>query len=47
MRIFFSPLFNLYQKPKKDKGVNLPHFQEYDKDAIHQADLLFIPHNDG
>ena len=38
---------NLYVLPKKDKGVNMPHFQKYDPDAVHQADLLFLPHDEG
>jgi len=41
-------LNNLYKKPKKDKGVNVPHFSNvYDKDFEHQADLLFMPTDRG
>jgi hypothetical protein len=40
-------LDNLYKKPIKDKGVNMPHFQTYDKDVINQADILFLPNDKG
>ncbi len=34
---------NLYKIPKKDKGFNMPRYQQYDKDDIHEADLLTMP----
>lgn len=40
-------LYNLYKKPIKDKGVNVPHFYNRVKDNIHQADLLFLPTDSG
>lgn len=40
-------VFNLYTKPKKDKGLNMPRFQHYAPNAIHQADLLFLPDDNG
>lgn len=42
-----SVINNLLKVPKKDKGVNMPHFQNYTKNAVHQADLLFLPHDNG
>lgn len=38
---------NLYKQPKKDKGVNAPHFQQYQPGQVYQADLLFLPDHDG
>ena len=32
--------------PVKDKNVNMPHFQSYDKNIIHQTDLLFLLDDD-
>ena len=40
-------LHNLYKKPIKDKGVNMPHFQVLEKNLIHQADILYLPHDNG
>lgn len=40
-------LFNLYKKPKKDKGLNAPHIQPIDDGRTAQADLLFLPNDDG
>jgi hypothetical protein len=37
----------LYRKPKKDKGVNAPTFQSYPPGMVQQADLLFLPDDDG
>lgn len=39
-------LTNLYIKPLKDKGENMPKFQSYVDGYIYQADLLFLPHDD-
>jgi len=36
---------NLFRQPKKDKGKNMPKFSANEKDAVHQADLLFMPHD--
>ena len=41
-------LHNLYKKPKKDNYINTPHFnQTYSENVQHQADLLFLPNDDG
>ena len=40
-------LNNLYKKPIKDKGKNVPHFQVSGPNITHQADLLFLPNDDG
>ena len=40
-------LHNLFKQPKKDKGVNMPHFQNNEPNYIQQADLLFLPNDDG
>jgi hypothetical protein len=37
----------LYKRPTKDKGINIPHFQVFNKDDVHQADLLFMPNDNG
>lgn len=42
-----SMLKNLYQPVKKDKSVNMPRFQYPDEGLILQADLLFMPDDDG
>ena len=36
-------LDKLYEIPKKDKGVNLPHFNVPEPNIVQQADLLFLP----
>lgn len=40
-------LVNLHKIPKKDKGANLPHIKATEKNAYHQADILFLPNDDG
>ena len=40
-------LYNLYRKPKKDKGVNMPHIYANEKNTVQQADLLFLPNDNG
>ena len=40
-------LDQLYKAPKKDKGVNMPHFLPMDPDIVHQADLLHLPTDGG
>ena len=40
-------LDNLYKKPKLDKGLNRPRFQPRPANLIHQADLLYLPNDDG
>lgn len=37
----------LFRKPKKDKGVNAPTFYRYKPNTVQQADLLFLPNDDG
>lgn len=38
-------LYNLYKTPKKDKGLNMPRIQVFEENAVHQADILFLPHD--
>jgi hypothetical protein len=40
-------LDKLYEIPIKDKGINILHFQIYDKNIIHQTDILFLPDDKG
>lgn len=40
-------LFNLLKKPVKDKKMNVPHTYVPEKNAVHQADLLFLPNDHG
>jgi len=40
-------LSNLYKIPSKEKGDNMPHFQYPNPNIIHQADLLFLPNDNG
>ena len=42
-----SKLRNLMKIPKKEKGKNRPTIQNFEKNSIHQADLLFLPNDDG
>lgn len=42
-----SLLNNLYQVPKQDKGPNMPHFQYPDAGQIVQADILYMPNDQG
>ena len=39
-------LDNLYTIPRKDKGLNIAHYQSKNKNIINQADILYLP-NDG
>ena len=39
-------LYNLYKVPKKDKGLNETHYQEYKPMMIQQADILYLPSDD-
>jgi hypothetical protein len=36
-------LHNLYKVPKKDRGLNAPHYEMGKKDDTHQIDILFLP----
>ena len=36
-------LFQLYKKPKKDKGRNIPTMQDIEPKAVCQADLIYLP----
>jgi len=38
-------IYNLYKTPKKDKGVNMPRIEAFEENAVHQADILFLPHD--
>ena len=40
-------LYNLYKKPKKDKGKNMPRYLALAPNQLHQADLLFMPNDKG
>lgn len=40
-------LNNLYKLPRRDRGLNMPHFQPIEKNLIHQADLLMLPDDNG
>jgi hypothetical protein len=40
-------LDNLYKIPKKDKGGDMPHIEVTEPNYCHQADLLFLPNDDG
>ena len=40
-------LSNLYKIPPKERKDNMPHFQYPNPNIIHQADLLFLPNDDG
>lgn len=41
-------LYNLYRRPKKETKNEMGNFnQVYAADAVHQADLLFLPEDDG
>jgi len=37
----------LYRRPKRDKGVNAPTFQNIAAGIVHQADTLYLPEDDG
>lgn len=38
---------NLYIKPTRDKGVNMPRYPDFKDNYYHQADLLFLPEDNG
>jgi hypothetical protein len=38
---------NLYIKPTKDKGSNAPKYPDFQDNYFHQADLLFLPEDNG
>jgi len=40
-------LYKLHQIPEKEKKSNVPHFQPQDPNIVHQADLLFLPDDNG
>src|SRR6185312_13609564 len=40
-------LDKLYQIPKKDKGLDAPTFGETIPNQVHQADILYLPEDDG
>lgn len=40
-------LYKLYERPKKDSSVNMPTTQPNSEGAVHQADLLFLPDDEG
>lgn len=42
-----SMLHNLFVKPTKDKGVNAPEFPDFTDNYYHQADILYLPDDDG
>jgi len=38
---------NLYKRPKKDKGDDMPHITSFEAGQVQQADLLFLPDDKG
>ena len=40
-------LANLYKTPHREKGTDMAHFQTLMPNTIHQADLVFLPHDHG
>ena len=40
-------LYQLYQKPKKEKNKNMPHFENNEANAVQQADILYLPDDKG
>ena len=40
-------LYQLYKAPKRDKINDTPSTQPTSKNAIHQADILYLPNDDG
>ena len=42
-----SVVDQLFKKVKKDKGINAPKFSNYPKNFIHQADILYLPNDNG
>lgn len=40
-------IHNLYKRPVKDKGYNIPHFNVLKPNVVHQADLMFLPDDKG
>ena len=40
-----SELYQLYKKPLKEKGVDIPTIQVFKPNFEHQADLLYLPHD--
>ena len=43
----FGVTKKLFEIPKKDKGLNMPHIQVFEPNDTHQADLLFLPDDEG
>ncbi len=35
----------LFKKGKRNRGENQTHFRAYKENIIHQADLLYLPHD--
>ena len=40
-------LYQLYQKPKKERGKTMPHFENNVTNAVQQADILYLPDDKG
>ena len=40
-------LANLYKIPRRERGDDMPRFQTLLPNTIHQADLVFLPHDHG
>lgn len=36
-------LRNIYKRPKRDKGDEMPKFQEFKPNVVHQMDILYLP----
>jgi len=42
-----STVDQLFKKPIKPKGLNIPHMPQFENNYYNQADLLFLPNDDG
>ena len=40
-------LYKLYKKPKKEKGKTMPHFENNVAGQVQQADILYLPDDNG
>lgn len=42
-----TELYQLYQRPLKEKGIDTPTIQIFEPNYEHQADILYLPHDKG
>ena len=40
-------VYNLFTKPRKENKLDMPRFYNFKEDDTHQADVLFLPHDEG